>query len=260
MKSFSSNFNLITVIKVLKTNTVLTFFSLFLTSIQIHGQTVADNPQNCQNGVSIQVFYNSATTIRLGHAARFLFLPNANQVTTYTLSVLGSSTPFAQETFFAASSGTNNNSSISFELPNWVTTADSIAVNMVVTNTNGDTCTANDILHWTDIGSPLGAISHWRSIFYPTVIRGSYSNVLSTSTFDNNLFSFYPNPVKDKVNFTSKETIENLSICNLLGQEVLLKTINSSEFVLDVSSLSNGTYFAKLSSNKTFKIVKFVKN
>ncbi len=82
---------------------------------------------------------------------------------------------------------------------------------------------------------------------------------LSTSDFDSNSFSFYPNPTIDVVNFSSKDRIENITIYNILGQEVLFQEVNSSEFVLDIKNLSNGTYVGKLNNNnksQSFKMIK----
>lgn len=71
--------------------------------------------------------------------------------------------------------------------------------------------------------------------------------------------TFYPNPTKDIVNFKSTESIETISIYNLLGQEVFSKKINSNEFAIDISSFSSGTYIAKLNNNEKSKSLKLVK-
>uniref|UniRef100_UPI00404B3ADD T9SS type A sorting domain-containing protein n=1 Tax=Flavobacterium sp. TaxID=239 RepID=UPI00404B3ADD len=83
------------------------------------------------------------------------------------------------------------------------------------------------------------------------------NNLLSTSDFDSNSFSFYPNPAKDVVNFSSTTTIENIAFYNVLGQEVLIKQINSKEITVDVSSLVSGTYIVKLNGNtQNIKLIK----
>ncbi|RXR31867.1 T9SS type A sorting domain-containing protein [Flavobacterium piscinae] len=82
---------------------------------------------------------------------------------------------------------------------------------------------------------------------------------LSTSDFDTNTISFYPNPTKDFVYFNLNETIESLSLYNLLGQAVLSKQINAENFSLDISSFSAGSYIAKLNTKGKSKSVKIIK-
>lgn len=90
-------------------------------------------------------------------------------------------------------------------------------------------------------------------------VRVFENTSLSIANFDNNSFSFYPNPARDVVHFSSKNSIENITIYNLLGQEVVFKEVNSSEFVLDTSKLSNGTYVAKLNTGVKSQSVKLIK-
>jgi Secretion system C-terminal sorting domain/FG-GAP repeat len=90
-------------------------------------------------------------------------------------------------------------------------------------------------------------------------VRVFQNKSLSTSNFDINSFSFYPNPASDEVNFSSKNTIENITIYNLLGQKILFKEVNSSEFVLDINHLSSGTYVGKVSTNGKLQSVKLIK-
>jgi hypothetical protein len=89
-------------------------------------------------------------------------------------------------------------------------------------------------------------------------VRVFENTTLSTVEFENNPISFYPNPVKDFVHFNSNKNIETISIYNLVGQEVLTKLINSDDFSIDISSLSNGTYFVKLNTNNKSQSVKLL--
>jgi Secretion system C-terminal sorting domain len=257
MKTTFPNFDLISPLKILKINYFLVFFSLLFVSSKMYAQTPAQNTVNCQTSITIQVFSSTATNIVFGNAATFLFLPNAGQVTNYTLTKVGTSTPFAQQTVTNITGSTSNN--FNFQLPSSVTTADFISVQMSVTNTNGDVCSIEDIFRWTNVSSnPLFSIFAWRSVNFPGNF-GTYSTVLSTSDFETNTISFYPNPTKDYINISSENAIEQITIFNLLGQEVLTKQVNSREFVLNITNLSNGTYIAKLNSLGKSKSVKLVK-
>ncbi len=72
--------------------------------------------------------------------------------------------------------------------------------------------------------------------------------------------SYYPNPTADFVNFKADNSIEKITLFNLLGDEVLSNEVNAQNFKMDISMLTAGTYFAKLESNlqlKTLKLIKF---
>lgn len=69
----------------------------------------------------------------------------------------------------------------------------------------------------------------------------------------------YPNSVKDILNISNGNGITSVLICDLLGKEVLSKTINNNYAALDLSKLSSGTYLVKINldnQNKTIKIIK----
>ena len=72
--------------------------------------------------------------------------------------------------------------------------------------------------------------------------------------------SCFPNPSKDVVHFRIANKIEKITLFNLLGQEVLSKLVDSTEFLIDISNLLNGTYIAKLENSgqtQTIKLLKF---
>ena len=82
---------------------------------------------------------------------------------------------------------------------------------------------------------------------------------LGIDTIDGKTLSVYPNPVKDVLNVNYKSDITEAIIYNLLGQEVLSQTINSSDFQLNLKGLLRGTYVMKLftpQGQQTLKIVK----
>jgi len=90
-------------------------------------------------------------------------------------------------------------------------------------------------------------------------VRVFENTSLSTTDFETNIIAFFPNPVKDIINFSSDNVIHNITIYNILGQEVISKQINSIDFTIDTSHLSNGTYLAKLNSIGKTKTIKFIK-
>lgn len=88
----------------------------------------------------------------------------------------------------------------------------------------------------------------------------AYDASLSTGSFDNAGFKYYPNPVKDVLNLSYVSNISSVSVVNLLGQQVLTKNVNANENQLDLSTLTAGTYLVKITTEdnleKTIKIVK----
>tara|TARA_R110002049_G_scaffold30496_5_gene104439 strand:- start:9256 stop:12528 length:3273 start_codon:yes stop_codon:yes gene_type:complete len=72
-------------------------------------------------------------------------------------------------------------------------------------------------------------------------------------------FAFYPNPADNTINFSSIDTIENVTLYNILGQEVVSRTIDATTAQIDVHNLASGTYIMKVSVNGelgTYKVIK----
>ena len=82
---------------------------------------------------------------------------------------------------------------------------------------------------------------------------------LSTDDFDNSAFKFYPNPVIDVLNLSYTQNISNIAVYNLLGQKVMEEKTNSNSVQLDMSTLSAGSYFVKVSSDNKVKTLKIIK-
>ncbi|WP_296325318.1 T9SS type A sorting domain-containing protein [Winogradskyella sp.] len=82
----------------------------------------------------------------------------------------------------------------------------------------------------------------------------------STDGFDNVAdFTYYPNPVKNTLSLNAQQNIDNISMFNMLGQEVMRLSPNSVSTEVDMSSLLTGTYFVRVSiegSTKTVRVIK----
>jgi len=74
-----------------------------------------------------------------------------------------------------------------------------------------------------------------------------------------NNIKVYPNPVNDILNISFEQEINTLSVFNMLGQEVLAKSLHSNEGTLDFSNLASGTYLVKVKAGNALKIVKIIK-
>lgn len=82
---------------------------------------------------------------------------------------------------------------------------------------------------------------------------------LATNIFNNATFASFPNPVKDVLNLSYDKNITNISVINLLGQEVLSAKINSNDAKIDMSSLKSGLYMVKVFAENQEKTIKVIK-
>lgn len=81
---------------------------------------------------------------------------------------------------------------------------------------------------------------------------------LSVSSFEKSNIKMYPNPTNSNVIINAENTIEQLAVYTILGQEVISKKINSNSVTLDVSSLQKGTYFVKTTINGVLSASKLI--
>ena len=72
-------------------------------------------------------------------------------------------------------------------------------------------------------------------------------------------FKLYPNPVQDKLNLRAQDNIENVSVYNMLGQEVLRQAPNKNSSEVDMSTLQTGSYFVKVTINGVTETKQIIK-
>ncbi|MDD3003966.1 choice-of-anchor J domain-containing protein [Flavobacterium sp.] len=82
---------------------------------------------------------------------------------------------------------------------------------------------------------------------------------LGVADFDNQSFTAYPNPVKDVLNINYTQNITDVTVYNILGQQVLFKNMNTNKPQLDMTSLATGTYLVKVKTENAVKTIKVVK-
>lgn len=93
----------------------------------------------------------------------------------------------------------------------------------------------------------------------PNTVYRFTPTVLSANVFEKSTVSINPNPVKDVLNFNSKEQfeIQSVEIYNMLGQVVMV--VPNTTTSIDVSSLTKGNYFVKVNTEKGSATTKFIK-
>lgn len=90
-----------------------------------------------------------------------------------------------------------------------------------------------------------------------TIVEGDYPLSINSEVFEN--FTFYPNPVKNKLYFNSSQVVTKVTIINMLGQEISSVDFNYSDNSISLSSLMAGIYFAKVEINGIIKSFRFIK-
>jgi len=95
--------------------------------------------------------------------------------------------------------------------------------------------------------------------FYLYVDDISVSTPLATNQFDTISINYYPNPVNDLLNISSKNSINSVAIYNILGQVVSNISVGANSIQVDMRSFQKGNYLVKVVSGnaeKTFKITR----
>ncbi|NRR92349.1 T9SS type A sorting domain-containing protein [Winogradskyella undariae] len=83
---------------------------------------------------------------------------------------------------------------------------------------------------------------------------------LSVNDFESEAtFTYYPNPVKNTLTLNAQNTIEQVAMYNMLGQEVLRATPNTVDSDLDMSNLQTGTYFVRVTIGNVTETIKVIK-
>ena len=70
--------------------------------------------------------------------------------------------------------------------------------------------------------------------------------IFGDNTVEN--FSFYPNPVKNEINFNNIFSFEKVEIYGIQGNLIVSKTISEGQNVLPIN-LSSGLYFVNFSND-----------
>ena len=104
-----------------------------------------------------------------------------------------------------------------------------------------------------------GQLGHGDTVNSSSPVLLNCPAALHLESFNLHNFKMYPNPVKDNLTISLDTEITAVSIYNMLGQEVISKSIDGNEGVIDVSKLRGGTYFVKVAVGNEVKVVKILK-
>lgn len=87
----------------------------------------------------------------------------------------------------------------------------------------------------------------------------AYDASLSTNVFENNNFRAYPNPVKDVLTLEYSSDITSVTVFNMLGQQVITRSLNATSTKVDMSQLNAGAYLVSVKMGDVEKTIKVVK-
>ena len=94
-----------------------------------------------------------------------------------------------------------------------------------------------------------------------TLFSVSVSETLSINDFEQNNFTHSYNKSSKILNLESSNmSMTNIEIYSILGQNVMSKPLSNVSETINVSSLNDGIYLAKVFIDGNFKTIKFVKN
>ena len=88
----------------------------------------------------------------------------------------------------------------------------------------------------------------------------AYNTSLSIGDFESLGFEYFPNPVKHTLSLNAQSTIQNVSVYNMLGQEVIRIAPNTIESEINMAALQSGAYFVKVTINDVTETIKIIKN
>ena len=222
------------------------------TSIQNVGTgnlwTVANNPGFGFTTKTLQYLYNGSNAANVWFYTQGL---NLTAGTTYSIAFDYGSNSTAYVEKLKVAYGT---SATAASMTNVVVDLPSISNNTPVTSLTEFTPTTTGVYYF---GFNVYSAANQYNLYVDNIV---IDVSLSTGSFDSSSFSAYPNPVKDVFNFAYSNTISDLVIYNLLGQQVLATKPNATQGQVDMSSFPNGTYLVKVTSENQTKTIKVIKN
>ncbi|WP_299386371.1 fibronectin type III domain-containing protein [uncultured Lacinutrix sp.] len=94
-----------------------------------------------------------------------------------------------------------------------------------------------------------------------STIKVDDTATLSNIEFESSsIFSYYPNPVKNTLTLNAQQAITNVSVFNMLGQQVIRTAPNAVSNIVDMSNLQSGAYFVQVTVGTSVETVRIIKN
>jgi hypothetical protein len=102
-------------------------------------------------------------------------------------------------------------------------------------------------------GAPAGTV-YIDNVYFSKVV-----SALGFAKFESSNVQMYPNPVSNSLTIEANNTIEKVSVYNILGQEVLTSNPKSNSATLQTNSLQKGLYIVKTEIDGKTSVSKIMK-
>jgi uncharacterized repeat protein (TIGR01451 family) len=113
------------------------------------------------------------------------------------------------------------------------------------------------------VGDIINNVANIYFDFNPAIVTEpcitEFVSALSNNDFVFDNFKTFPNPVTNVLKISNDSAIDAIEVSSLLGQKVMTKSVNDLQTEIDMSQLTNGIYFVKVSADGNEKTVKIVK-
>lgn len=83
--------------------------------------------------------------------------------------------------------------------------------------------------------------------------------LLGVDDFSADVFSVYPNPVRDVLNISSKAAVESITVYDILGKVVLQAQPNAISPSINMGALASGAYLVNVTIGNASKTIKVIK-
>jgi hypothetical protein len=104
----------------------------------------------------------------------------------------------------------------------------------------------------------FGTVGSGQTYYFDDMKFGAAA--LGVNSFNASNIRMYPNPTSTVFTIEANDVIENVSLYNVLGQEVLVRNSNSNSVTLDVANLQTGVYVVKTMIGGVTATSRLVKN
>ncbi len=112
--------------------------------------------------------------------------------------------------------------------------------------------------YWINVGQFSGTTDNPEGPFTIDISTSDTTTLpVSEYVFEN--FKYFPNPVNDILKLRAQSNIQNVSIFNMLGQEVFRISPNEAYSDIDTSALQTGVYFVNVSINEVTETIRIIK-
>ena len=123
-------------------------------------------------------------------------------------------------------------------------------------------CTPNfyaTVTFWSTIGTTYYIKVHgWNNDTGSGKIIKNGS-LLALGESELNGFEYFPNPVNDNLSLKGQSNIQSVVVDNMLGQEIKRMAPNTLETEVNMTALSQGSYFVKVSINDVLQTIRIIK-